>query len=59
MLLWLNLLATNPRMILLFGLLLVSQPVWYFFAELTVFNLLLVLLLRREDVVCHRILQSC
>jgi len=56
MLLWLNLLATNPRMILLFGLLLVDQPVWYFFAELTVFNLLLVLLLRREDIVCHRIL---
>jgi hypothetical protein len=25
---WLNLLATNPRMILLFGLLLVGQPVW-------------------------------
>jgi hypothetical protein len=59
MLLWLNLLATNPRMILLFGLLLLGQPVWYFFAELTVFNLLLVLLLRREDLVCHRILQCC
>ena len=56
MLLWLNLLATNPRMILLFALLLVGQPVWYFFAELTVFNLVLVMLLRREDMVCRRVL---
>jgi hypothetical protein len=53
---WLNLLATNPRMILLFGLLLVGKPVWYFLAELTLFNLLLVLLLRREDIVCRRVL---
>jgi len=53
---WLNLLATNPRMILLFGLLLVGQPVWYFLAELTVFNFLLLLLLRREDIVCRRVL---
>ena len=53
MLPWLNLLATNPRMILLFGLLFVNRPVWYFFVELTVFNLLLVMLLRREDMVCR------
>lgn len=53
---WLNLLATNPRMILLFGLLFLGQPIWYFFAELTFFNFLLVLLLRREDVVCRRLL---
>jgi len=52
----LNLLATNPRMILLFTLLLVDQPIWYFFAELTVFNLLLVMLLRREDRVCRLVL---
>ncbi len=55
---WLNLLATNPRMILLFALLLVDQPVWYFFAEVTVFNLLLMLLLRRESIVCRRVLGS-
>lgn len=53
---WLNLLATNPRMILLFALLLLGQPVWYFLAEVTLFNLLLVLLLRREDTVSRRIL---
>jgi CDP-alcohol phosphatidyltransferase len=53
---WLNLLATNPRMILLFGLLLAGQPVWYFFAELTFFNLLLALLLREENAICRRLL---
>jgi hypothetical protein len=49
----LNLLATNPRMILLFVLLFAGQPVWYFFAELTVFNLALVLLLRRQRIICR------
>ena len=40
---------TNARMILLFTLLvLMDQPAWYFVVEVTVFNLLLVLLLRRK-----------
>jgi hypothetical protein len=52
----LNFLATNPRMILLFALLLVGQPAWYFLVELTVFNFLLVLLLRRENAICRQIL---
>jgi hypothetical protein len=49
----LNLLATNPRMILLFVLLFAGQPVWYFFAELSAFNLLLFLLLRRQRIICR------
>lgn len=53
---WLNLLATNPRMILLFALLFAGQPVWYFVLELTLFNLLLVILLREENAVCRRLL---
>lgn len=53
---WQNLLATNPRMILLFGLLLAGRPVWYFFAELTVFNLVLGFLLRRQNLLCRRLL---
>ena len=53
---WWNLLATNPRMILLFALLFVGQPVWYFVAELTLFNLLLVVLLREENAICSRLL---
>lgn len=52
---WLNLLATNPRMILLFALLFVGQPVWYFVLELTFFNLLLVVLLRKENTICRRL----
>ena len=52
----LNLLATNPRMILLFALLLLREPVWYFVAEVTIFNLLLLFLLRREGVICRRLL---
>lgn len=52
----LNLLATNPRMILLFILLFAGQPVWYFFAELSAFNLLLLVLLRRQNIICRRLL---
>ena len=55
---WQNLLATNPRMILLFLLLVIGQPVWYFFAELTVFNLVLVILLQGQNLVCRRILNE-
>ncbi len=53
---WLNLLATNPRMILLFALLCLGQPVGYFVAELTLLNLLLLALLRGENAVCRRLL---
>ncbi len=40
-----NLFGRNTRMILLFALLIVNQPVWYFVFELTIFNLLLVFIL--------------
>jgi hypothetical protein len=53
---WLNLLATNPRMILLFALLILGRPVFYFWIELTFFNLLLALLLREENAICRRTL---
>lgn len=53
---WLNLLATNPRMILLFVLLIVGQPIWYFLIELTLFNLVLAFLLREENAICRRLL---
>ena len=43
-------------MILLFVLLLIGQPTWYFLVELTVFNLLLVLLLRHENAICRQVL---
>jgi phosphatidylglycerophosphate synthase len=55
---WLNLLATNPRMILLFALLLVGQPVWYFLIELTFLNLVLALVLREQNAICRRLLAN-
>ena len=55
---WTNLLATNPRMILLFGLLLLGQPVWYFWIELTLFNLVFAYLLQRENALCRRLLAA-
>ena len=55
---WTNLLATNPRMILLFGLLLFGQPVWYFWIELTLFNLVFAYLLRQENAICRRLLAA-
>jgi hypothetical protein len=46
---WWSLLMTNTRMLLLFALLLIDQPIWYFWIELTVFNLLLIYLVLREE----------
>ncbi len=38
---------TNTRMLFCFCLLLLGQPIWYFWLELTAFNLLLVYLVLR------------
>lgn len=53
---WTNFLATNTRMLLLFVLLLIGQPAWYFFMELTVFNFLLGFILWKENGICRRLL---
>jgi hypothetical protein len=45
--LW-SLLMTNTRMLILFIALFAGQPVWYFWIEVTLFNLLLAYLLHRE-----------
>ncbi len=55
---WTNLLATNPRMLLLFALLFLGQPVWYFVIELTLFNVVLLLLLQRENAICRRLIAA-
>jgi hypothetical protein len=44
---------TNARMLLLFLLLLVGQPVWYFAVELTALNLLLLVLAFRQNAICR------
>lgn len=55
---WVNLLATNPRMLLLFAVLIIGHPIWYFVVELTLFNLVLALLLRDENELCRQLLGS-
>ena len=53
---WCNCLATNPRMLILFALLLLGQPTWYFVVELTALNLLLLFVLRRHDAIFRSLL---
>jgi phosphatidylglycerophosphate synthase len=51
-----NLFGRNTRMLLLFVLLILNQPVWYFVFEFTVFNFLLVFVLVRQKDVFDRLL---
>ena len=46
---WWSLLMTNTRMLVLFALLFIGQPIWYFWFELTLLNLLLVYLIFRQE----------
>lgn len=53
---WCNSLATNPRMLLLFALLLARRPVWYFVVEVTVLNIVLVYVVLRHDAIFRSLL---
>jgi phosphatidylglycerophosphate synthase len=46
---------TNTRMLLLFLLLFLAQPVWYFAVELTALNFLLVVLAVRQNAICRKL----
>jgi hypothetical protein len=46
--LW-GLLMTNTRMLILFVLLFIGRPIWYFWIEITLFNVLLAGLLYRQE----------
>lgn len=46
---WWGFLMTNTRMIILFLLLFLGRPVWYFWIELTVLNFLLIVLLLHQN----------
>lgn len=46
---------TNTRMLLLFLLLFLAQPVWYFAVELTALNFLLVVLAVRQNSICREL----
>jgi hypothetical protein len=53
---WANFFGRNTRMILLFLLLILNQPIWYFILEITIFNLLLIFVLVRQKDVFDRLL---
>jgi hypothetical protein len=57
MLKWWRLLMTNVRMLVLFALLFVSQPVYYFWFELIPLNLLFVYLLFRQNDMAESLLE--
>ena len=57
MLKWWGLLMTNTRMLVLFALLFISQPVYYFWFELIPLNLLFVYLLFRQENMAESMLE--
>jgi phosphatidylglycerophosphate synthase len=57
MLKWWRLLMTNVRMLVLFALLFISQPVYYFWFELIPLNLLFVYLLFRQERMAESLLK--
>jgi hypothetical protein len=54
---WWGLLMTNTRMLLLFIVLFIGQPVWYFWIEVTVFNMLLAYLIYRQENMSQSLLE--
>lgn len=52
-----SVLMTNTRMLLLFAVLLVDRPAWFFWVEITIFNVLLLGLLNRQEGMCRSLLQ--
>jgi phosphatidylglycerophosphate synthase len=52
-----NSLATNPRMLVLFAVLLLGQPVWYFVIEVTAMNLLFLFVLTRHESIFRSFLR--
>jgi phosphatidylglycerophosphate synthase len=57
MLVWWRLLMTNTRMLLLFLLLLIGRPIWYFWFELSLFNFVLLYLLWQQENALRSLVQ--
>jgi hypothetical protein len=53
---WWGLLMTNTRMLVLFALLFIGQPIWYFWFELVPLNLLFVFLIFRQENMAESLL---
>jgi hypothetical protein len=54
--LW-GLLMTNTRMLILFLFLFIGQPVWYFWIEVSIFNVLLAYLIYRQETMAQSLLE--
>jgi len=54
---WWGLLMTNTRMLVLFALLFIGQPIWYFWFELIPLNLLFVFLIFRQENMAESLLK--
>jgi len=54
--LW-GLLMTNTRMLVLFAFLFLGRPIWYFWIEVTVLNLLLAYLIYRQETMSRSLLE--
>ena len=52
-----SVLMTNSRMLVLFAVLLLDRTAWFFWIEITMFNLLLIYLLFREENMCRSLLE--
>ena len=55
---WWSLLMTNTRMLVLFLLFVVKQPVWFFWIEIIAGNFLLVYLIARQEKISRSFIQS-
>ena len=53
---WIGLLMTNTRMLILFLVLILDRPAWYFLVEVTFLNLVLAYALSRQNQLCRRFL---
>jgi hypothetical protein len=53
---WIGLLMTNARMLVLFLVLILDRPAWYFVFEVTLLNLVLAYALLRQNQLCSRFL---
>ena len=52
---WIDLLMTNTRMLILFAVLILDRPAWYFWVELTALNCVLGYLLWRQNQICRHL----
>lgn len=55
---WIGLLMTNTRMLILFLVLILDHPAWYFVVEVTFLNLVLAYALVRQNQLCRQFLPA-